>query len=102
MAVVVARRERRKKSFGGTRRDGPLAAEQALELWAHHAEYYGGFTTRNVLIEAVVATEDGTERLEFCKLERNPDLAIYLRSRVKPSFDLDDNIVVFRVRILLR
>ncbi len=52
-------------------------------------------TTRNVLIEAVVATEDGTERLEFCKLERNPDLATYLRSRVKPSFDLDDNIVVF-------
>ena len=46
-------------------------------------------------------TEDGTERLEFCKLERNPDLAIYLRSRVNPSFDLDDNIVVFLVWSLL-
>jgi hypothetical protein len=43
MAVVVARRERRKKSLGGTRRDGPLAAEQALELWAHRVEYYDGF-----------------------------------------------------------
>lgn len=58
-------------------------------------------TTRNVLIEAVVVTEDGTERLEFCKLVRNPDLAIYLRSRVNPSFDLDDNIVVFLVWSLL-
>ena len=59
-------------------------------------------TTTNVIIEAVIVTEDGTERLEFCKLERNLALAIYLRSRVNPLFELDDSIVVFRVSILLR
>ncbi len=40
MAVVVARLQQQKKSFGGTRHDGPLEAEQALEFWAHRAEYY--------------------------------------------------------------
>lgn len=75
--------------------------EQALELWAHRAEYYDGFDDEERAHRGGRRDGGPTERLEFCKLERNPDLAIYLRSRVNPSFDLDDNIVVFLVWSLL-
>ncbi len=64
------------KSFGGTRRLSlrwsrcwncrPIVLSITTEL-----------TTTNVIIEAVVVTEDGTKK-EYCLLERSPDLAIYL------------------------